>query len=78
MSERTLFILFNVGVLAVLAIDLGIFNRKAHAASVKEAATWSAVWITLSLGFAGVVLVNLGRQSALEFVTPWQLEKAER
>ena len=74
MSERTLFILFNVGVLAVLAIDLGIFNRKAHAASVKEAATWSAVWITLSLGFAGVVLVNLGRQSALEFVTGYIIE----
>jgi tellurite resistance protein TerC len=61
-------------VLAVLAIDLGIFNKKAHAASVKEAATWSAVWITLSLGFAGLIAHLFGRQAALEFVTGYVIE----
>ena len=69
-----LFVAFNAGVLAVLAIDLGIFNKKAHAASVKEAATWSAVWITLSLGFAGLILHLYGKQSALEFVTGYLIE----
>ena len=74
MSQTALFIVFNIGVLAVLAIDLGIFNRKAHAASVKEAATWSAVWITLSLGFAGVIWGMYGRHQALEFITGYIIE----
>jgi tellurite resistance protein TerC len=74
LSKTTLFIAFNAGVLAVLAIDLGIFNKKAHAASVKEAATWSAVWITLSLGFAGLILTLYGKDPALEFVTGYLIE----
>jgi tellurite resistance protein TerC len=74
LSERALFIAFNVGVLAVLAIDLGIFNRKAHATSVKEAAAWSTVWIALSLAFAGIIWWNFGRHSALEFVTGYIIE----
>ena len=69
-----LFVAFNVGVLAVLAIDLGVFNKKAHVASVKEAAAWSAVWITLSLGFAGVILGLKGKEPALEFVTGYLIE----
>ena len=74
MSKTALFIAFNIGVLAVLAIDLGIFNKKAHAATVKEAAAWSTVWITLSLGFAGLILHLYGRQPALEFVTGYVIE----
>ena len=74
MTETQLFVAFNIGVLAVLAIDLGIFNRKAHAATVKEAASWSAVWIALSLGFAVVILKMYGRQAALEFVTGYVIE----
>jgi tellurite resistance protein TerC len=73
-SKTALFIAFNVGVLAVLAIDLGVFNKKAHAATVREAATWSAVWIALSLGFAGLVLHLYGKQPALEFVTGYLIE----
>ena len=74
MSQTALFIAFNAGVLAVLAIDLGIFNKKAHAPTVKEAAAWSAVWISLSLGFAGVVYWQMGGQAALEFVTGYLIE----
>jgi tellurite resistance protein TerC len=74
LSKTALFIAFNAGVLAVLAIDLGIFNKKAHAASVREAATWSAVWITLSLGFAGLILSLYGKEPALEFVTGYLIE----
>jgi tellurite resistance protein TerC len=73
-SERALFIAFNVGVLAVLAIDLGVFNRKAHAPSVREAAAWSSVWISLSLAFAGVVYLQMGSRAALEFVTGYLIE----
>lgn len=74
MSQTALFIAFNIGVLAVLAIDLGIFNKEAHAASVKESAAWSSVWILLSLGFAGVIWWQMGTQPALEFVTGYLIE----
>jgi tellurite resistance protein TerC len=73
-SEGALLLAFNAGVIAVLAIDLGIFNRKAHAPSVKEAAAWSSVWISLSLGFAGIVYWQMGSQAALEFVTGYLIE----
>jgi tellurite resistance protein TerC len=69
-----LLIAFNVGVLAVLAIDLGVFNKKAHKITVKEAAIWTSVWITLSLGFAGVIDRLQGRQAALEFATGYLIE----
>ena len=42
---------FTLFVLAMLALDLGIFHRKAHTVSVREAMRWSAVWITLALVF---------------------------
>ncbi|HYN82194.1 MAG TPA: TerC family protein [Gemmatimonadaceae bacterium] len=74
MSETALWIAFNAGVLAVLALDLGVFNKKAHKISVKEAAIWSGVWITLSLGFAGVIYRIRGKQAALEFVTGYLIE----
>ncbi len=75
MSETaTVLIAFNVGVLAVLAVDLGIFNRKAHKISVKEASAWSSIWIALSLGFAGFIYWWRGPQNALEFVTGYLIE----
>jgi tellurite resistance protein TerC len=67
-------IAFNVGVLAVLGIDLGIFNKKARKISVKEAAVWSSVWITLSFGFAGFIYWWRGHEAALEFITGYLIE----
>src|SRR5688500_3776987 len=43
--------LFTLFVLAMLALDLGVFHRKAHQVSFKEATIWSAVWVTLALVF---------------------------
>jgi len=59
-----LWIGFNLFVLALLAIDLGVFHRKAHAVSIKEAAIWSAVWISLSL------LFNLGIYFFWDVISP--------
>ncbi len=42
---------FSLGILFLLVLDLGVFNRKAHVISMKEAATWSVVWIVLALSF---------------------------
>ena len=46
---------FVVFVLALLALDLGVFNRKAHAPGVAEALAWSAFWICLALGFNALI-----------------------
>ncbi|MBK7645543.1 MAG: TerC family protein [Planctomycetes bacterium] len=67
---------FVVFVLAMLALDLGVFHRKAHEISLKEAAIWSAVWIGLAALFALGVHAWHGPERALEFVTGYVIEKA--
>jgi len=67
---------FNVVVLALLALDLGVLHRKAEKVSLKEAASWSAVWVVLSLSFAFAVYHNMGRQAGLEFLTGYLIEYA--
>ncbi len=79
-----LYLGFTVFVLAMLVIDLGVFHRKAHAVSFKEATTWSLVWIGLSLAFswglyeyvAWTHSPEIGRQLSLEFLTGYLVEKS--
>jgi TerC family integral membrane protein len=63
-----------VGVM--LALDLGLFHRKAHVVSLREAAIWSAVWISLAAVFAFGVFHFYGAQRGLEFTTGYLIEKA--
>jgi tellurite resistance protein TerC len=67
---------FNLFVLAMLAIDLGIFHRQAHAVSMREASIWSAVWIGLALVFNLGVWKFLGPQPGVEFLTGYLIEKS--
>ncbi len=67
---------FIVFVLAMLALDLGVFNRKSHAISMKEAGIWTAVWISLALIFNVAIYFWQGRTAALEFLTGYLIEKA--
>jgi len=67
---------FIGGVLGMLALDLGVFHRKAHTVSVREAAIWSAVWVALSLAFAGLVYAWQGPDKGLEFITGYLIEKS--
>ncbi len=67
---------FNAMVLALLALDLGVFNRKAHIVSVREALWWSAVWIALAVAFGVGVGAVMGRQAALEFFAGYVVEQA--
>ncbi len=67
---------FIAFVLALLALDLGVFHRKAHAVTVKEAAIWSAVWVGLALSFNALVLQWFGPERGLEFLTGYLIEKA--
>jgi tellurite resistance protein TerC len=69
-------ILFNVFVLAMLALDLGVFHRKTHEVSVKEALTWTLVWVFLAMVFNAIVFFWKGQQQALEFFTGYLVEKA--
>ncbi len=69
-------ILFNVFVLLMLALDLGVFHRKTHEVSVKEALTWTLVWVFLAMVFNAIVFFWKGQQQALEFFTGYLVEKA--
>lgn len=69
-------ILFNVFVLLMLALDLGVFNRKAHEISFREAMTWTVVWIVLALAFNGILYYWRGPVDAMEFFTGYLVEKA--
>jgi tellurite resistance protein TerC len=69
-------ILFNVFVLLMLALDLGVFHRKTHEVSVKEALTWTMVWVFLAMVFNAIVFFWKGQQQALEFFTGYLVEKA--
>ncbi|HLE26066.1 MAG TPA: TerC family protein [Thermodesulfobacteriota bacterium] len=77
MSNQILWwIVFNIFVLAMLTLDLGIFHRKAHEVKVKEALVWSFVWIGLALLFNVGVYFWQGPQTALEFLTGYLIEKS--
>jgi len=67
---------FTALVLAMLALDLGVFHRHAHAVKVREAAIWSVVWVTLALAFNGWIAATWGGQRGLEFLTGYLIEKA--
>ncbi|MBF0293001.1 MAG: TerC family protein [Nitrospinae bacterium] len=67
---------FNLFVLAMLALDLGVFNRKAHEVSVKEALWYSAFWISLALIFGVLVYYTRGSGDAVDFITGYLIEKS--
>jgi tellurite resistance protein TerC len=60
----------------MLALDLGVFHRQAHIVKVKEALTWSLVWVFLAACFAGIVYYAFGSERALEFTAGYLIEKA--
>jgi tellurite resistance protein TerC len=77
MSESTiLWGAFSLFVLGMLALDLGVFHRKSHAISIKEALTWTLVWIVLAMLFNLFVYHYFDREKALEFFTAYLVEKS--
>jgi tellurite resistance protein TerC len=61
-------------IMLFLAIDLGLFHRKAHAVSFREALVWSAVWFATAMLFSGFVYLKFGGTRAIEFVTGYLIE----
>src|SRR6266436_1329346 len=76
MGTWTLWIAFNAGVALLLLLDLGLFHRRAHTISLREATLESAVWVALSVGFGLWILAAHGRGPGLEFFTAYVIEKS--
>jgi len=73
-NSAGLWIGFSLFILFMLSLDLGLFNRKAHTIKYREAALWSAVWVTLALIFAGIVFWYQGTDLGLKFLTGYVIE----
>jgi len=67
---------FIIIILILLIIDLGVFNRKSHVISYKEALIWTAIWIILALIFNLFVYLFYGKEKAIEFFTGYLIEKS--
>lgn len=85
-QSALMWILFNVFVLAMLALDLGVFHKKAHEVKMKEALTWSAVWISLAMVFNVLIYYfwdwmapgseYSNKDASLAFLTGYVIEKS--
>lgn len=67
---------FNAFVVAMLALDLGVFHKKSHVVGVKEALAWSGVWVALAMVFNAGLYFWGGSRMALEFLTGYVIEKS--
>jgi tellurite resistance protein TerC len=76
MGTPLLWVAFNLFVLAAIALDLGVFHRKAHKIETREALIWSVVWIGLATVFGFGVWYWSGHQRGLEYFTGYVIEKA--
>jgi len=75
-GEPLAWAVFGLVVAGMLALDLGVFHRKAHVVRGREAAIWSLVWIALSLAFNLGVYLRYGGNRGIEFFQAWLIEKA--
>ena len=71
-----LIIVFAVAVIIMLLLDLGIFNKKSHTVTNKEAISWSIVWISLAMIFSGLIYHFAGAAKFYEFQSAYWIEKA--
>jgi len=69
-------VVFIAFVLAMLALDLGVFHRKMHVVHPKEASIWVGVWVALALAFAGGLYALYGHHTALTFLTGYVIEES--
>jgi tellurite resistance protein TerC len=75
-SQVWMWVAFNVFVLVMLVVDLGVVHRRAHEVTLREALVWSGIWIALALLFALGVYAWYGPQPALEFLAGYLIEKS--
>src|SRR4029078_1443174 len=73
-NSAALWIGFSLLILFMLSLDLGLFNRKAHAIRYREAAIWSGIWVTLAMIFGAIVFWYQGSDLGLKFLTGYVIE----
>jgi len=71
-----LWAVFTIVIVAMLALDLGVFHRRPHEIRLREALTWSVVWISLAMAFLVLVYFWRGPRVALEFLTCYLIEES--
>jgi tellurite resistance protein TerC len=76
MGTPALWIIFNSAVLVLLALDLGVLNRRAHEVSMRQAAAWSVFWVSISIAFNFWILHTQGRETALQFSAGYLIEQS--
>ena len=76
MSDNLVLVLFNIFILSMLALDLGIVQKRAHFPSMKEALGWTVVWVCLAILFGLFIWYERGSNKALEFYTGYVVEEA--
>jgi len=76
MSETLVLVLFNVFIIGMLILDLGVIQKRAHYPSMKEATLWTLTWCLLALAFAGFISYQYGHEKALQFLTGFVVEEA--
>ncbi|GCC53383.1 hypothetical protein SanaruYs_36260 [Chryseotalea sanaruensis] len=76
MSLSTLWIGFNLFVLVMLALDLGLFHRTSKVISVKNALLWTGIWVLFAFIFNVFVYYEFGQEKAFEFFTGYIIEKS--
>ena len=67
-------VIFCIIIVVMLALDLGVFNKKSHEIKLKEALSWVAVWVSLAMIFNLIILFQFGKTKALEFLTAYVIE----
>jgi tellurite resistance protein TerC len=74
LNQLLFWVLFNLFVLGMLVLDLGLLHRPGHTVKFREALAWSLTWIGLACAFAGLVYFRYGHATAVEFVTGYVIE----
>lgn len=79
-NHPVILVVFSISVMIMLLLDLGVFNKKSHTVSTKEALLWTVVWISLSMAFSGLILyftyAEDGYEKFAQFQSAYWIEKA--
>ncbi len=74
-NEFLLWAVFGAAILIMLSLDLGVFHRKSHEISIKEALMWSLIWIVVAAIFDLLVYLWMGTETAIEFAAGYLVER---
>jgi len=75
-NENLVLVVFNVGILGLLGLDLGLVQKRAHFPPMREAILWTVAWILIALAFSGFIARQYGSEKALQFLTGYVVEEA--